>query len=207
METQYSHRVVSSNDQMAELEIQIEAIDLYYEGRHLGSVDYIPEDLRTVYATIYVDGQVRFDREVFVLGDPRVGFEMVSTPFYDGYVLDEYRRGDGYQVGRLDLRSGSVYRVRSSRLFDPFAASGYIPISLLPENDGWLWDYGADAISAAIDDYDYYYGPDGGRSAGRYDGSTGFQSEPLYSADEYAFRTRAGADVSIKRDTEIQRIE
>ena len=211
METQYRHRVISSNEQMAELEIQIEAIDLYYEGQHLGSVDDIPENLGTVYATIYADGQVNFDREVFVLGDPRVGFEMVSTPYYNGYVMDEYRQGDGYRAGRLDLRLGRVYNVSSSRLFDPFAASGYVPISLLPENEGWLWDYGAEAMSSVADNYDYYYGAQNGGSGigsnGRSSGVSGYQSEPLFSADEYQFRTRAGADVSIKRDTEIQRIE
>lgn len=188
---------------MAELEISIEAIDLYYEGKQLGSIDFVPEALGTVYAKVYANGDIQFDREVFIVGDPYEGFEMISTRYYDGYVLDEFRRGDGYRAGRLDLRSGSIYSVSSSRLFDPYAASGYIPISLLPENEGWLWDYGSEAMSARLDNYDYYYGTAG---VGLNSGST-YQSEPLLSADEYQFRTRAGADVLLRRDTEIQRIE
>lgn len=203
LETQYRHRIVSSNDQMAELEISIEAIDLYYEGNHLGSIEYIPEDLGTVYAKVYANGEIQFDREVFIVGDPYEGFEVISTRYYNGYVLDEYKRGDGYRAGKLDLRSGTVYRVSSSRLFDPYAASGYIPISLLPENEGWLWDYGSEAMSAGLDNFDFYYGTAG---VGLNSGST-YQSESRLSSDEYQFRTRAGADVLFRRDTEIQRIE
>lgn len=203
LETQYRHRILSSNDQMAELEISIEAIDLYYEGKHLGSIDYVPENLGTVHATVYANGEIRFDREVFIVGDPYEGFEMISTRYYDGYVLDEFRRGDGYRAGRLDLQSGSIYRINSSRLFDPYAASGYIPISLLPENEGWLWDYGSEAMSAGLDNYDYYYGTAG---VGMASGSA-LLSEPRLSSDEYQFHTRAGADVLVRRDTEIQRIE
>ncbi len=188
---------------MAELEISIEAIDLYYEGKHLGSIDYVPEELGTVYAKVYANGEIQFDREVFIVGDPYEGFEMISTRYYDGYVLDEFRRGDGYRAGRLDFRSGSIDSVNLSRLFDPYAASAYIPISLLPENEGWLWDYGSEAMSAGLDNYDYYYGTSG---AGL-NSNSAYPSEPRLSADEYQFRTRAGADVFFKRDTEIQRIE
>ncbi len=83
LETHYRHRLVSANDNSAQLEITIEAIDLYYEGRHLGSVDWVPEDLGRIYATVYNDGEIQFDREVFLMGDPYEGFELISTRYYD----------------------------------------------------------------------------------------------------------------------------
>ncbi len=188
---------------MAELEITIEAIDVFYKGRHLGSVDYVPENLGTIYATVYNDGEIQFDREVFLVGDPYAGFEMISTRYYDGYVFDRYRSSDGYRAGRLDLRTGEVYTIGRSRLFDPDASSGHIPISLLPENEGWLWDYGAEAMSAALDNYDYYYGS----GARGYSPETTYRSDPFRSADEYQFTTGTGTNVYVRKDTEIQRIE
>ena len=201
METQYRHRVISATEDRAELEITIESIDLFYEGEYLGTVDYVPDELSRIYATVYSDGQVVFDREVFLLGDPYEGFELLSTRYYQGFVMDEYRPEDGYFAGRVDLRSNSVYRVNRSRLFDPYAASGYIPISLLPENEGWLWDYGTDAISAARDDYDFYYG------SGSALAPSGYASDPYRSSDEYSFKTRSGADVLLRKEIEIQRVE
>jgi len=201
LETRYRHRVLAATDDRAELEITIEAIDIYYEGRLLGTVDYVPDELSRLHATVYSDGRIGFDREIFLLGDPYRGFELVSTLYYPGSVLNEYRAADGYIAGRVDLRTGSVYRIAGSRLFDPYAASGYIPVSLLPENEGWLWDYGADAISAATDDYDYYYGSGSALGIDRY------LSDPYSSSDEYSFRTPAGADVVLRRESEIQRVE
>lgn len=203
METHYRHRLLSANEDRAELEVTIEAIDLFYEGRHLGSVDWVPEELGKIYATVYQNGAIEFDREVFLMGDPYEGFELIATRYYNGYVMDEYRSGDGYVAGRVDLGNGDVRLINRSRLFDPFASNGFIPISLLPENEGWLWDYGSEAISATIDDYDYYYGT--GSSNGY--SLNPLALDPLRSSDEYQFRTNSGVDVLLRKDTEIQRVE
>ncbi len=203
LETHYSHELRYADDQRAELDIFVDQIDVYYEGRYLGNVQNVPESLGHVQATVYKEGTVLFDRDIFVLGDPYEGFEVISTRHYEGYVMDDFRESDGYRAGRLDLIRGRVSRISRARLFDPYNASGYYPISVLPENEGWLWDFGADAISAATDDYDYYYGYDSSVRGG----SARLQADPLRYENEVSFRTDAGTDVLLKRESQIQRVK
>ncbi|MCH8277209.1 MAG: hypothetical protein IIA50_06715 [Bacteroidetes bacterium] len=203
LETHFSHELRYADDQRAELDIFIEQIDIYYEGRYIGKVERVPESLGRVRATVYRDGGVHFDRDIFVLGDPFAGFELISTKHYNGFVMDQFRDSDGYRAGRLDLNRRRVSRISRSRLFNPFDASGYFPISVLPENEGWLWDFGADAMSAATDNYDTYYGYE---SDGRHETSS-YGADPLRFESELSFRTQAGADVYLRRESQIQRVE
>jgi len=154
-----------------------------------------------VEATVFRNGDIAFDRDIFLVGDRRAGFEILSTPFYDGYAAQGYRYGDDVRVGQVDLRKNRVRSKNYSRLFDTRRWQGYAPISLLPEDDGWLWDFGADAISAAYDDYDAYYGyGDGIRG--------GYQSREAYDArSDYAYETAFGAQFNVERTATIRRVE
>lgn len=201
METTYRHKVRFANDEYAVLDIEIEEIALYDGDRFLGSVDRIPGNLGNIEATVFRNGDIAFDRDVFIVGDRVSGFEIISTEYNDGYALAGYKSGRGYQVGRLDLRSGRVRSVRRSRLFNPDNFHGYAPISLLPEQEGWLWDYGLEALSAESDDYGDYYGYSSANGVG-------YRSSAVTSAEsQYEYSTSFGADFSVNRKSEIRRIE
>ncbi|MBO6576714.1 MAG: hypothetical protein JJ896_13880 [Rhodothermales bacterium] len=200
VETVYSHNLVYANDDYAEIDIEIERFDLYQNGRYLGYVDRLPARLSEMTATVYRNGEVYFDREIFILGDTYSGFEVLSTHAYDGYVLDDYHYDDGYRVGRVDLRRHKVTTKKNSRLFKPHRSQAHVPISLLPSDEGWLWDYGVDAISAAVDDYDWYYGAYGSRAPRT------LSTEPYRQEDQWTW-SRDGADVSFKRESHIQRVQ
>lgn len=147
------------------VDLEIEGLEIYDRGRFVGEVNRIPSNLGTIRATIYRNGRIAFDRMVYLVGDPQVGFEMISTRHYDGFVYNNYRRDHGLRVGRVDLWRGRVVRTSHSRLFDPQGFNGFAPISLLPDDDYWV----DRAWSAAYGDYygdrdydRYYYGSDYG---------------------------------------------
>ena len=198
VETVYSHRLIYANDNFAEVDVEIERLEIYQGGRYLGAVDRIPTALSQMTATVYRNGDVFFDRETFLLGDTYSGLELLSTQAYDGYVLDAYHHRDGYRVGQVDLRRGRVVEKRSSRLFRPDRVDGHVPISLLPNDEGWLWDYGADAISAAVDDYDWYYGGSGARAPG---------VDPYRQEDAWDYTAQSGVDIRFRRESQIQRVQ
>lgn len=196
--TIYRHRVRYATRDKAEVEIRIEGLELYENGRYLGEVRRIPRSLSRIEATIYRNGRVRFDRDVFVVGDRRAGFELVSTRHYGGFVLDAYERSHGYRAGAIDLRRGRVVPVRYSRLFDPYDFGGFVPVSLLPEEAGWLFDYGYDSPSGyhGYDDEDYYYGyrgGDGRYNGGRYDDDR--YDDDWYDEDDWSYDRRPSGQV------------
>ena len=201
--TDYRHRVRSANRHRAVVDIYVDRIALYEDGHFLGAVDRIPEQLGRIRAVIHRDGYAEFDRDVFLVGDPYAGFELIATRHYDGFLLDHYRRGHDLRVGALDLRRGRVEPVRYSRLFDPRDFDGFVPLSLLPEDDGWLCDYGYGSVTA------HYYGDHDGYYYGRLDRSPRYRSDvrPLRYAGDQTFRTSAGVEIRLKRDVEITRIE
>ncbi|WP_457651963.1 hypothetical protein [Rhodocaloribacter sp.] len=220
VQTYYRHTVRYATRDYAEIDIEIEAVEVYENGRFIGKVHHIPYTLGRIRATVFRSGYVDFDRDVFIVGDPYVGFEMVSARHREGYVLDAYGRRDGLEVGRLDFRGERVYSVAYSRLFAPDDFDGYVPITLLPEDQEWLYDYGYDAVSAYDREYDYYgdaaYGDD-------YDGVTvvggagiSFRSErasgsavaraPRKRSDDRSFRVQNGAEIRLKREMEIERV-
>ena len=201
--TDYRHRVRSANRRRAVVDIYVDRIALYEDGYFLGAVDRIPERLGRIRAVIHRNGRVEFDRDVFLVGDPYAGFELIATRHYDRFLLDAYRRGHDLRVGVLDLRRGRVEPVRRSRLFDPYDFDGFVPISLLPEDDGWLCDYGYGSVTA------HYYGDDAGSYYGRPGGTLSYRSDvrPLHHAGDQTFRTSGGAEIRLKRDVEITRIE
>lgn len=220
VQTYYRHTVRYATREYAEIDIEVETVEVYEDGRLVGSVRDIPYALGHIRATVFRSGLVDFDRDVFIVGDPYVGFEMISTRHREGYLLDTYGRRDGLEVGRLDFRSERVYPVAYSRLFAPDDFDGYVPITLLPEDRTWLYDYGYDAVSAYDREYDYY----GDASYGdEYDGITvvgeagvSFRSEsttgrkvaraPRRQSDERSYRVRSGAEIRLKRDMEIERV-
>ncbi len=197
VETVYSHRVRYATDDRASIAIRIERVEIYDDGRYLGYVDRLPDNLSRIDATVYRDGAVEFDQDIFLMGDPFVGFEIIATRPYDGWVMDDYRVEDGYRAGAVDLGRNRVEPIRRSRFFDPEGYGAMVPVSLLPDRDGWLWDYGVEALSARTDDYDAYYG---GRSDRAWNG------EPLTQEDTWSFDTRGGAELRFDRRSSIQRV-
>ena len=200
--TDYHHRVRSANRRRAVVDIYIDRIALYENGRFLGAVDRIPNRLEKIRAVIHRSGRVEFDRDVFLVGDPYAGFELIATRHYDDFLLDAYERGHNLDVGVLDLRRGRVEKVRYSRLFDPYDFEGFVPISLLPEDDGWLCDYGYGSVTAHYygDDDAYFYGSGHGSRAS-------VSAEPLRHRRERTIRTSIGATIRLERDVHIRRIE
>ena len=235
--TDYEHHVKYADHNKAVVEIYLNRVEVYEDGYFLGEVYKIPNRLSHIEATIYRNGDIVYDRDVFLVGDARAGFEMISTRHYGGYVMDHYRRGHDIDVGRLDFRRHRVKTRRYSRLFDPYDFNGFAPISLLPEDDQLLADYGDESLSYGYynDEYDPYYGgsydddyydyDDDGRSY-RYDrpnyGSYGYDSngsqyfnrdaiasanQPLTLRQEVDFKTRQGFAIRMEREAELQRIK
>jgi hypothetical protein len=175
--TYYYHELRHATNDRAEVDVYVEQIELYEDGRYLGTIDHIPERLGRTRATVYRNGEVRFDRDIFVIGDSYAGFELVSTQFYNDFVLDAYRSSHGLRVGKVDLRRGRVVPTSYSRLFQTRDFQGHVPVSLLPEDHSWLLDYGNQSFSGAYyEDDPYYYGG--------YNGY-GEEYEDAYHGDDY----------------------
>jgi hypothetical protein len=224
--TQYHHRVLWADAHRAKVIITIDAIELYAGGRYLGAVDRIPRHLRRVKATMYRNGQTRFDRDLFVIGTPRLGFELIATQSYGRPLLGAYHRGDWVEAGRLDFYTGEVIPVRRSRLFRPYAFNGLVPISLLPERSAWRCDVGIDAISAYPyhgadrygdydDSYSEYDGHDGwdDRDGGYYFGPLSNEDRPsprglapLQRSYDDTVRLPEGGQVTMAREVRLERI-
>jgi hypothetical protein len=215
--TFYRHHVRRANPHRAEVDVVIDRIELYDRGRYLGAVEHIPSSLARVRATLYRDGRVTFDREVFLVGDPYVGFEMISTRNYGRPVWDAYHPKHGVRVGALDLRRQRARVVRFSRLFDPYRFEGHVPISLLPDQYDLLYDYGPRGVSGRYyEDYNdygegYYYGYEGAAPRGLAGRGTyapgGRAGQPLHAERSDAFTTEKGAQIRFKRDVELTRLE
>lgn len=211
--TRYHHRVQWADAYQAEVVIYIDAVELYADGRYLGTVDRIPRHLSRVEATLYRNGDATFDRDLFLVGDPQAGFELIATRAYDRPLLGAYHRGDWVKAGVLDLYAGEVVPVRRSRLFRPHAFNGYVPISLLPDRLDWRCDVGVGAISAYpyhpdrydADRYDesYYYGMPASRAAPFAKVPTGMRER----SDRDTIRLEGGARVELQRTVQLERIQ
>ena len=178
IETVYRHQVRRTTSRRAEIDIFIEAIALFENGRFIGEVDRIPPSLSRIRAEVFRDGRMHFDRDVFVIGDRYRGFDLISTRDYDGHILDYYEHRHGYRAGRLDFRRRRVQPIGRSRFFDPYHFNGYVPLSLLPEDARWLLDVGRESISG------YYHD---GRNSYGYDRYTP-QERRYLEMDEYRVR-------------------
>jgi hypothetical protein len=203
LQTYYKHRILFANDRYSEVEIEIDAIDLYQNGRFLSTVDRIPGNLRKVRAVIHADGRIEFDRNLFLMGDTQSGFELIATRYYADNLFNAYDRGHGFEIGRVDLRRGKVKNARRSRFFDHGRFAGYAPISLLPDDDR-LWDYGrpvSNRISYRNADQGWYRDFRGVNSA-PYDGEYELSREFL---DTYT--TSNGGDVRLERATTLDRLD
>ena len=184
--TYYRHRVRHATDYYAEIDIEVDEIEIFRNGRFYGRVDRIPSKLRKIRATVYNDGRVEFDRDVFLLGDTESGFEMISTRYYDDYVLNSYRDSHGLRVGELDLYDERVRTRKRSRLFRYRDFNGFVPISLLPDDDR-LFDYGFGSA------YSDYYNDD------EYGGYT--------RRDERSFSGPNGAEIRLERESQVERLD
>ena len=189
--TTYRQRVIRANEEFAEIEIEIDGVEIYQGGQYLGLIDRIPSRLSKIRATVYADGFIEFDRNVHLVGDRYRGFEFLSTRYYDDHLLNAYRNDHDVNVGRVDLRRGRVKNVSRSRLFTPYSFNGLVPISLLPDDDR-LWDYGRDVISDNYGYDDYRNGDDW-----RYE---------LNRSDEIRYNTEGGVAVDYNRETQLERI-
>lgn len=220
--TTYRQRVRSASRNRAQLDLDIEAVEIYQDGQYLGRVTRIPDRFGRVRATVHRNGRLTFDRDVSVVGSREAGFEIIATRSYGGYFLSHWQRGDRMDVGFLDLRRNRVERVDYSRLLDYDGYRGYAPVSILPEDERWLGDYGPYAVSTfAYDDdfyddyrYDdgYYYGYGGGvtpqrQQAPRGQSSAAAMSPMLQGNSDDTYRTPGGAQIRVRREAEIQRIE
>lgn len=157
--TTYRQRILDASSSRARLELLLDDVTLYQDGRYVGRVTRFPYDFERVRATLSRGGRVDFDRDLMVIGDAREGFELVSTRAYGGYAFASWRRGDDVRAARLDFRRQTATFAGRSRFFDPYDYAGYAPISILPADADWLGDYGLYSASA----YPYVgYGYDGG---------------------------------------------
>ncbi|GAB5519932.1 MAG: hypothetical protein RhofKO_21830 [Rhodothermales bacterium] len=228
VQTYYSQEVRKAGRRSAEIDIYIDQLDIYENGQYLGTVRDIPRELGRVRATVHRDGRVKLNRDIFIVGDSYSGFELISTRYYDGFVLDHYRGKHGYRVGEVDLYRERVHKKRRSELFRPNDFNGFVPISVLPEDVDWLTDYGQGSVSAYYygDDPDVFYGSYGdgysdygdtnrpyysqrGNSQGQPLSAPALQprtTDPLQLSDDQQFNTQNGATIRLKRDTQIQRI-
>ena len=146
--TTYRQRILDASASRARLELVLDDVTLYQDGRYVGKVTRFPYDFERLRATLYRGGRVDFDRDLMVIGDIRDGFEMVSTRAYGGYAYASYRRGDDVRAAFLDFRRQRADLIGRSQFFDPYDRDGYAPISLLPADADWLGDYGAYSASA-----------------------------------------------------------
>ena len=230
LRTYYRHRVIDASPRRAVVDIQIDHIEIYEDGYFIGEVRHIPDELARIRAVVDRRRGVEFDRDVFLLGDPYAGFEMISTRSYDGFVLNKYRRSHGVRVGALDLRRERVVPVRRSKFFDPYDFSGFVPMDLLPQDAGWLIDYGYDSYSGHYwgDDDRYYYGFSDTDDYTRFDDDRAYysQTDPrgattgrdeadrvtperqaLSRTLDETYETQTGATIRLKRESFIERIE
>ncbi len=184
--TYYRHRVRHATHDYAEIDIEVDEIEIFRSGRFYGKVDRIPGKLRKIRATVWSDGRVEFDRNVFLLGDTESGFEMLSTRYYDDYLLNSYRNGHGMRVGELDLYDERVRSRKRSRLFRYQDFNGHVPISLLPDDDR-LFDYGFGSEYS-----DYYNDSDYGGYVRR---------------DERSYSGPGGAAIQFQRETQVERLD
>lgn len=204
--TYYNQRVRHANADYAEVEIDIDAIELFQDGRFIGYVDKIPSSLREINAVVYANGRVEFDRNVFLVGDTYRGFEMISTRYYDDYLLNSYDRGHGVRVGRLDLRKERVKKISRSRLFNPYDFNGNVPHSLLPEDDR-LFDYSYEYLSGYYDDRDRGYGNGFyGNNSPQYNSLQDYESG-MARIDEVSYSTQIGASIDLTRESVVERVD
>ena len=231
LRTYYRHRVRDASALRAVIDIEIDRIEIFEDGFFVGEVRSIPGDLARMRAVVDRRNGIRFDRDVFLLGDPYNGFEIISTRHYDGFILNKYRESHGIRAGALDLRRERVVPLRRSRFFDPRDFSGFVPINLLPEDAGWLIDYGYDSYSGHYwgDDDRYYYGfsdlndyarPGGGgvsysqtepreSTTGRESHSSRLTPErqALERSLDRTFETETGARIRLKSESSIERVD
>ena len=137
------------------IEFRIERIEIWDGNYILGEIRHVPSSLGRTEAILYPDGYVEFDRMSYLVGSPESGFELISTRYYGDNLLTAYERTHGFRVGILDFYRSRVNKVRYSRLFDPYNFSGLVPISLIPDDDYWGFQYAAGGYQH---NDDYYYG-------------------------------------------------
>ena len=115
-----------------QIDLKIERIEVYQDGRYLGYVDAydLPGDFDHVRATRARNGELRLDDDLLLVGEASVGFELIR---FDGGgdFYGSWRRQ--YDALSLDLRRSSARRIGRSRLFDPYDYRGYVPVSIVPD--------------------------------------------------------------------------
>jgi hypothetical protein len=142
------------------IDFEIERMSIFANGTFLGDVTRIPKHLRGVRATVHNDGYVEFDRMVYLIGDPGRGFELLSTKYFGGNLVENYEEGHDLRVGWLDFGDRRVRDADYSELFDPYDLRGLVPLELIPDDEQWGFQYLAGGYSRSDNyyngNYDYY---------------------------------------------------
>lgn len=144
LRTHYRQRRVGSGARYGErLELQVERLDAYQDGRYLGSVDQydLPERFRRVHATLQESGRLRLEGDLLLVGEAGVGFELIRFDGSDFY--GSWRRQ--YDALTLDFARSRARALGWSRLFNPYDYRGYAPVSIVPDvEDDFYGGYGYD---------------------------------------------------------------
>lgn len=174
--TTYRQRVLGASPRAADVEVRIERLEIFEDGYYLGRITRFPSRFSRIQARLDRSGRITFDGDLSIVGNAEVGFELVRTRHYGGFVYSHWRRGHELDVARVDLRRNRIEGVRWSRLFDPYGRDGFPPFSILPDNNDWLLDFGPYGLSSSVYDsrFDdpwgfshddaYFYGSSGNRN-------------------------------------------
>lgn len=225
--TSYRQRVSGGYSSGDRVEVRIERIEVYQDGRYLGYVDYydLPRDFDHVTATRMRNGELRLDDDLLLVGEASVGFELIRFDGNDFY--GSWRRQ--YDALSLDLRRSSTRRVGYSRLFDPYAYRGYVPVSIVPDLQDDFYGYNGGYYGQSGSGYDQpgysrdgYEGPVQGRSPrGCTDGSGTVntpssrpqggsvegRSAPARSPRNRTVTLPGGQTVQVERETSVEAAE
>jgi hypothetical protein len=235
--TTYRQRVLGAGPRFADVEVRIERLEVFEDGYYLGRVTRFPSRFSQIQARIDRSGRIVFDGDLSLVGNSRVGFELVRTRHYGGFVYSHWRRGHELDVARVNLRGNRVESVRWSRLFDPFGRDGFPPFSILPDNNDWLLDFGPFGLSSSVYDsrFDdpwgysqndrYFYGSGNQRNTyPQFDqpyaldgGQVGFGSQDqaqspvqpprMQQQNEEVLSAPSGQQFRIQREREVQRLQ
>lgn len=150
--TTYRQRVLGASPRAADVEVRIERLEIFEDGYYLGRITRFPSRFSQIQARLDRSGRISFDGDLSIVGNSEVGFELVRTRHYGGFVYSHWRRGHELDVARVDLRRNRIEGVRWSRLFDPYGRDGFPPFSILPDNNDWLLDFGPYGLSSSVYD-------------------------------------------------------
>jgi len=138
VETHFRMRVIYAGYDRIGVEILLLGLELDRDPGGRLRLDGLPPAFARTRAVLYRDGWVELERQFYLFGDPREGFELVSAPSGWGWRgPDFWQPGrDRVLVGRLDMRLGTI---RFSADVHAWSVRTQVPIPLLPEDLFWAF--------------------------------------------------------------------